>query len=84
MKNLLHVHIWSKKHQFCQTYTILAKKVNRKPFFLDFHEKIISLRPYDKKVHCLKKQTALMLILVKKASIFSKTLCSHVIFFKFS
>ena len=57
MKNLLHVHIWSKKHQFCQTYTILAKKVNRKPFFfLIFTKKIISLRPYDKKVHCLKNK----------------------------
>ena len=73
MKNLLHVHIWSKKHQFCQTYTILAKKVNRKPFFFSiFTKKIISLRPYDKKVHCLKKQTALMLIFGQKSVHFLK------------
>ena len=34
-----HVHIWSKKRQFCQNYTILlAKKVNRMPFLSDFHK----------------------------------------------
>ena len=35
-----HVHIWLNKRQFCQKYALLwAKKVNRMPFFLIFHEK---------------------------------------------
>ena len=41
MKNpCFHAHIWSKKHKFCQNYTILWDKiVNRKPFLLIFHQK---------------------------------------------
>ena len=42
-----HAHIWSKKRKFCQNYTMLrAKKDNRIPFFMIFHEKILLSCPY--------------------------------------
>ena len=47
-----HAHIWSKKRQFCQNYTILwAKKVNRMPFFSDFSRKNLCSH-----AHILKKK----------------------------
>ena len=58
-----HVHIWSKKRQFCQNYTILwAKKVNRMPFFSDFTRK---------------NQCCHAHILSKKRTFSKKTRCSH-------
>ena len=44
-----HAHIWSKKRQFCQNYTLLwAKEVKRMPFFSlsIFHEKMNALITY--------------------------------------
>ena len=89
MKNpCCHTHIWSKKHQFCQNYTILwDKKVNRIPVLLIFHQKVTALMPdfCQKNAHSLKKKNTPLSCpyFIGKSSIFSKTHCSHVILVKF-
>ena len=41
-----HVHIWSKRRQFCQNYIkYWAKKVNTGALLLNFHEKKAALMP---------------------------------------
>ena len=88
LKNtLLSSLYFIKKHQFCQNNTILwAKEVSRMPFFSDFSRK--NYRSYAhilwKNVHSLKNTLLSSLYFVKKTSILSKTLCSYVIFSKFS
>ena len=88
MKNpLLSCLYLIKKRQFCQNNTILwAKEVSRMPFFSDFSRK--NYRSYAdilwKNVHSLKNTLLSSLYFVKKTSILSKTLCSYVIFSKFS
>ena len=88
MKNpLLSCPYLIKKRQFCQNNTILwAKEVSRMPFFSDFSRK--NYRSYAhilwKNVHSLKNTLLSSLYFVKKTSILSKTLCSYVIFSKFS
>ena len=88
MKNpLLSCPYLIKKRQFCQNNTILwAKEVSRMPFFCDFSRK--NYRSYAhilwKNVHSLKNTLLSSLYFVKKTSILSKTLCSYVIFSKFS
>ena len=62
-------HIWSKKRQFCENYTILwAKKVKRMPFFSDLSRKITSLMPIfcKKKVNFLKNTMLSCPYFVKK------------------
>ena len=87
MKNpCCHAHIWSKKRQFCQNYTILwAKKVNRMPFFSDFSRKNYCSHAHimSTNAHSLKNTLLSWPYFVKKTSILSQTRCSHVIFFKF-
>ena len=85
MKNpLLSCPYLIKKRQFCQNNTILwAKEVSMMPFFSDFSRK--NHRSYAhilwKNVHSLKNTLLSSLYFVKKTSILSKTLCSHVKFF---
>ena len=86
-KPLLSCLYLIKKRQFCQNNTILwAKEVSRMPFFSDFSRK--NYRSYAhilwKNVHSLKNTLLSSLYFVKKTSILSKTLCSYVIFSKFS
>ena len=79
-------HIWSKKRQFCQNYTIFwVQKVNRLPFFSDFDGIIICSNAHILQTHrpFSKKHLLLRPYFVQKTCIVSKTQCSHVIFFKF-
>ena len=61
-------HIWSKKTSILSNihYIIGQKSKQEALFFLNFHEKIISLRPYDKNVHSLKNKLLSCSYLVKK------------------
>ena len=83
MKNTLSCSYLTKNCQFCQNYTILlAKKVNRMPFFPIFHVKITALMPMlcQKDVHSLKNTLLSYPYCIEKTSNLSKTLCFHVIF----
>ena len=78
-----HAHIWSKKRQFCQNYTILwAKKVNRMPFFSDFSRKNYCSHAHimSTNANSLKNTLLSWPYFVKKTSMLSQTRCSHVIF----
>ena len=79
-------HIWSKKRQICQNYTIFwVQKVNRMPLFSDFHGKIICSNAHILQKHrsISKKHLLLCPYFVQKTSILTKTNCSQNIFFKF-
>ena len=74
-----------KKSQFCQNYIILwIKKINRMPFIYDFLRKNYYSHAHfcQKNVHSLKNTLFSRPYFVRKTSIFSKTLCSPVNFFK--
>ena len=84
-----HAYIWSKNVNSVNTTLYYEpKKSVGCPFFPISHEKIIALMPYAhilwKNVHSLKNTLLSSLYFVKKTSILSKTLCSYVIFSKFS
>ena len=86
-KPLAVMPIFDQKHQFYQNYTIIwAKKVNMMPSFFRFLTEKSSLScPYFvKNVHSPKSTLLSSLDFVKKTAILSKTLCSYVIFSKFS
>ena len=75
-----------KKRQFCKNYNIFwVQKVNRMPFFLIFHRKIIALIPIfcqRKIVHALKNTYSFAHILTKK-HLFSQNQIAHIIIIKF-
>ena len=80
-----HAQVWLEERQFCHNDTILlAKKINRMPFFSDFE-----LKNHSSHAHFLSKKrqfsknNALMPIFCQKTSILPKTLRSHVYFFKY-
>ena len=68
---------------FCRNYTVLwAIKVNKIPFFPISHEKNNALMHLFCKKREFSKNTKVSCpYFVKKTSILSKTLCSHVIYF---
>ena len=70
-----YAHIWSKKHQFGQNYTILwVKKINRSDFFFRlFTKKLLFSCPYlKKKVNSVKTQCFQAHILSKKLPYYQK------------
>ena len=72
-----------KKRKFCQNYTILwAQKVNRMPFIPIFTNKYQPSCPHflQNNVYYQKKKLLSCPYFVKKTSILSKTVCSHVTF----
>ena len=81
-----HAHIWSKKRQFCQNYTILwaKKSIGYLFFFRIFTIKYCShAHILSKTVHSLINTLSSRPYFVKKMSIRSKTVFSRHFFQKF-
>ena len=78
-----HAHIWTKT-SILSNYTIISGKTVNKMTFFRFSWKNTALMPiFCKKRAFSKNYTVLIPIFWQKMSILSKTLCSHVICFKF-
>ena len=78
-----HVHIWSKKRQLCQNYTIFCvQKSNRMPFFSDFSRKnnCSYTHVFSKNVYSLWKHNIPMPIICRKSP-FSRKHFAHIKFF---
>ena len=83
---ILSCRYFVKKRQFCQNYnTWWAIKVHKMPFFSNSSQKnrcshthiLSQVRLFSK------EHTILKFMFYEKTSVLSKTMCSHVIFFKF-
>ena len=83
VKPLLSCEYFVKKTSNLSKYT--KKSIGEALFISIFMKKSFLPCPYDKNVHSLKNTKCFHAhMLLKKTSIFSKTRCSHIIFFKFS